>query len=437
MAWPDFVRLMDECLDADEFDSVVLDLQNEPTLDPDLERRIAYVRERQRRSVFVGITTNGLSLDAARFQSLVAAGIDRVVLSLNALDAITFGKLVPQVRFDRVLSNVQDVLSVPHAAQRLKLSFGATEGNIDQASKFIEHMEQQAIQYRVFAFHDRLKTLSGDFLKLQTSPLCHLPLYSMAVRLDGSAILCCQDWEPRRVLGNVLTSSVRTVWNNADYIEIRRALVERQELPNAPCSGCDAPYQLNSRVSFNHQEMHRIGLRFFDKSGSAANQSPLQVAPQGKGFLLHNGRTHTSVALDREQAQAVERLLHGEQADGADQLFAQQLIASELARGEQAPFQGRSIQIIFGDGVESSAILQTLGERELKISYVDAAQTSAVEQEVTVQIPLVERTLVLSLTGTLAPTEAPDARLLIDLQSHQALQDAIVLEGGWQERLCS
>jgi MoaA/NifB/PqqE/SkfB family radical SAM enzyme len=83
-------------------------------------------------------------------------------------------------------------------------------------------------------------------------PLCYVPWSSMTIRYDGNAIPCCFHrlgeqyavQPPRHLLGNVLESSVWSVWNGPTYRAIRRiashpARAESLgELQESFCHGC-------------------------------------------------------------------------------------------------------------------------------------------------------------------------------------------------------
>jgi MoaA/NifB/PqqE/SkfB family radical SAM enzyme len=258
ISWNSFTSIIDECLANEEFESIVLDLQNEPLLDSDLAERIVYIKEK-RKEIFVGITSNGMALSPEIVAALIEAGIDRIVVSLNAVSEAAFEKNTGSRSFRRIIKNVNNALKIPGAQARLKMSFGATSHNVQEVRQFVEHMESQHISYRIFAMHDRLGQVTGmPFLNVAPERTCHLPIYSMAVLLDGTAVLCCQDWLQSRIMGNVLNDGVGVVWQSPQYIGIRLALINKRILPQNPCGTCDAPYIRNSRVSFNYRQLAKL-----------------------------------------------------------------------------------------------------------------------------------------------------------------------------------
>jgi radical SAM protein with 4Fe4S-binding SPASM domain len=84
---------------------------------------------------------------------------------------------------------------------------------------------------------------------------CIRPSREMCVLYNGDCVLCCVDWHRTVVLGNVQEQSIREVWNNARYLQIRRALKEG-DAENLPpiCVNCTESACPNS---------HRRGIGYF------------------------------------------------------------------------------------------------------------------------------------------------------------------------------
>jgi uncharacterized Fe-S cluster-containing radical SAM superfamily enzyme len=71
-------------------ESLVLNGIGEPLLHPQLEDFIRTAKRLMPEGSWVGFQSNGLLLDEARAESLVAAGLDRICLSLDSLSPDVF-----------------------------------------------------------------------------------------------------------------------------------------------------------------------------------------------------------------------------------------------------------------------------------------------------------------------------------------------------------
>ena len=77
--------IIGELADAGSVRILVLMLQNEPLLDPELGQRVREARVALGPRCRIGVVTNGSLLDAARAGELAAGGLDFLEVSLDAL----------------------------------------------------------------------------------------------------------------------------------------------------------------------------------------------------------------------------------------------------------------------------------------------------------------------------------------------------------------
>ena len=68
---------------------------------------------------------------------------------------------------------------------------------------------------------------------------CHYPNSQMFIKWDGSALLCCCDWEYKVVHGNVFETSVEEVWTNGSYQHYRDTLKQGRRDLLRMCRKCN------------------------------------------------------------------------------------------------------------------------------------------------------------------------------------------------------
>ena len=59
-------------------------------------------------------------------------------------------------------------------------------------------------------------------------PACDIHRHLGQIDINGEWLLCCQDFKRSLSFGNILTSSLRTIWNNPEFIKIRKDLLRGQ-----------------------------------------------------------------------------------------------------------------------------------------------------------------------------------------------------------------
>ncbi len=287
LEWEAFRRIIDEAVSHQQFGSIVLDLQNEPTLDAELIKRIEYIRQVETHPIFIGMTSNGLKFDDELAKKLFSAGLSKVVFSLNATTSSSYNKISPRVKFESVKGNLDKVLNVPELRDKVVVSFGISADNTDEATNFIAEMESRSAKYRVFPYGTRLGDARSDIISKQSKALfksCHYPLYAMPIRLTGDVLLCCHDWLGREDLGNVLESSISAVWNSKNYIKIRKNAATPGKLPTEMCSSCDSPYEYNGHISMNDSVVSRLG-SYKNIENSTRNIAPKKGVKNSSSLL--------------------------------------------------------------------------------------------------------------------------------------------------------
>jgi putative metalloenzyme radical SAM/SPASM domain maturase len=116
-------------------DALVLNGIGEPLLHPDLEAFVATARAVMPESGWVGFQTNGQLLGPERARSLVAAGIDRICISADAVSPELFRSLRQGGRQEAVERAAAALLAAARARGRpisLGVEFVAMRRNLDQ-----------------------------------------------------------------------------------------------------------------------------------------------------------------------------------------------------------------------------------------------------------------------------------------------------------------
>lgn len=166
-------------------------LFGEPLLRDDLEDLIAWARPRLRMAYFV-LYTNGDFLDDARYESLLAAGMDRFKVTRHGWDE-TF----PERPFQSV-----------------------------------RHPNHFTVSGR------------GGVVARESAPLdiaCHAPSEMLIVAFNGDVLLCHEDASRRHVMGNLAKQDLENVWGSPRFQAVRRSLeAGRRGGGTDTCARCDS-----------------------------------------------------------------------------------------------------------------------------------------------------------------------------------------------------
>jgi len=145
----------------------------EPLLHKDLPKFISLLRTTE--SSLVELITNGDLLSSENIAEFYANGLN--LLNVSVYDKET------DVKVSRLLKDIDPSLYI------IKRRYLA---NINLVN--------------------RIEILKGE--EQTVSKPCYLPSYKMMVDIDGTVLLCCNDWTRKHTFGNLTTDDLRTVWLN-------------------------------------------------------------------------------------------------------------------------------------------------------------------------------------------------------------------------------
>jgi radical SAM protein with 4Fe4S-binding SPASM domain len=74
--------------------------------------------------------------------------------------------------------------------------------------------------------------------KLPLKKFCIYPFKTAYIAYDGKLIICCMDWHQAYVMGDLKKNSLKEVWHNTNFTELRKSLSKSKR--NHPlCAKCD------------------------------------------------------------------------------------------------------------------------------------------------------------------------------------------------------
>jgi len=277
-------------------DTVFLWGLGEPLTNPRFLDMVKIVKEKELKVVF---STNATMLTERFSRKIIRLGVDSIIFSIDGATASTFNSIrtgadfetvtgnikrlgaikeelssqLPQVSVNSVLlkENLSETPEIVHLAAEL----GANEvkfQNIlcwDQSTydKSILTMDRQLID----ATFDKITKNAGErglglrlpSLDVSDDKYCRFVFFGPPyIRWDGTVTICSWVAYPLytyfilendgitekkayfnpHVMGNVHNESIRNIWNNGRYREIRRQFLEQEKPP--PCSICLHQHQI-------------------------------------------------------------------------------------------------------------------------------------------------------------------------------------------------
>lgn len=262
-----FTKIIDGLRDFDAPIRVLrLYKDGEPFLNKRLADMVLYAKQ-SRRVDYIDTTTNGSLITPERVGPLLEAGIDRINISVDGMDAASYSKFTgTKFDFDKFVDNVKWMYS--------------NKGHCEIVIKSLNEIITQEHQDRFFEifgdYCDRIfienfapcwpefdiegltnvKITKGLYNQpIKELTVCPYIFYSCAVNADGLVSSCFQDWERKLVIGNVRKQSIKEIWNSDTMNKLRLQHLEGKRKQLDVCGNCGQVSHCMASNIDDHREM--------------------------------------------------------------------------------------------------------------------------------------------------------------------------------------
>src|SRR5215217_115514 len=219
------------------------------------------------------ISTNfSFNLTDDRLTSLVTSGLTHLTVCVDGLHQESYERTRVGGRIERVLDNLDRVLEIRREVStgypRIEVQFIRFQHNEDQVTDAARWCRERGVdQFTDYwgNLHNYADEAPGRYRVFgpkanKRVPQCSWPHFSLQVRYDGDVIPCCyyrhaEQYRPagdRRVVGNVLETSVWEVWNSPEYRALRRLVSNPtrtqtdSSLAETFCDGCPTVFETDA-----------------------------------------------------------------------------------------------------------------------------------------------------------------------------------------------
>lgn len=244
----------------------------EPLLNKDFCKMIKYAKKKDV-AEWIETITNGSMLNPKLNQELVDSGIDRIRISIEAIDAVGY-KNIANV-------NIDVKILVENIADLYKRSRGKTEIYIKTVDASVDTESKKELFYTMFGdicdkiFIDNVIPMWSDFEKINEAynfekglgvhgqeirnvEICPYPFYSFIINSDGEITVCCADWKRKIVIGDAKKESVVEIWKGKTYQSFLKDMLVKKRNNFEMCRKCLLPmYDCNDNIDMYGEELSK------------------------------------------------------------------------------------------------------------------------------------------------------------------------------------
>jgi MoaA/NifB/PqqE/SkfB family radical SAM enzyme len=264
----DFARLVNEVRGRTA--AVSLYYLGDPLVHPQLEEICGISRAA---GLNTHISTNfSFRLSDDRIRGLVGSGLSHLTVCVDGMRQERYELTRVGGRIDRVLDNLDRLLQVRRREGRrypkVEVQYIKFQHNLDDLEAAVDWCRSRGVdQFTDYwgNLHNYADVAPGCYRVFRpkpkrTLPRCSWPHFSLQVKYNGEVIPCCyyrhteqyREGADARVVGNVLTSGVWSVWNSPAYRQLRRLVSDPTRANRDPalaetfCHGCPTVFETDA-----------------------------------------------------------------------------------------------------------------------------------------------------------------------------------------------
>jgi radical SAM protein with 4Fe4S-binding SPASM domain len=225
--------------------------QGEPYLHPDF---LEMVRFAGKKKIFISTSTNGHFLTSQNAWETVVSGLDRLIISLDGTDAVTYSAYRTGGSFELAVEGIREMVhqkkKAGSAKPRIILQFLVLKTNQHQISEVrdlgwklgVDKVEIKTAHLNDFENGNPLmpdnpkysryvagKSADGNVKYHTRNPMpnhCLRMWSSCVITWDGWVVPCCFDKDAKYKMGNIHEETFHEIWNNEKYRSFRQRVLD-------------------------------------------------------------------------------------------------------------------------------------------------------------------------------------------------------------------
>lgn len=226
----------------------------EPLLDPTLGKKVRLAKDLGFNGT--GFATNCTELNETMARTLIEAGLDTIICSIDGVNAVTHESIRLGTKFSQVVSNVKRFIRIRNQVgkTRVMVRFIRQSLNFDEWPEFKKFwddcldnsMGDEVVKFDIHNWGGQLVDCCNEdhACGREISPeslVCQDVFERMLIYSDGRVGLCCADDNGFHEFGNVLDDDPLTIYNNPLFSHYRKLMVEGRILELDHCCDCTIP----------------------------------------------------------------------------------------------------------------------------------------------------------------------------------------------------
>lgn len=252
MAFEDYCKVIDDVARWERpLKALIFAGHGEPLMHKNIADMVAYAKKKSVANR-VEIVTNGSLLTFEMSDALIAAGLDRLRISIQGTDAAAYERVMGRkFDFDTLVEQINYFYTHKSNTEVFCKIIDVALSSEDDARKFHDIFDsmadETAIEYEIpFVKEVDNAKLKSDFTRTKTGEIvqdidvCAMPFYMLVVTPNGDVVPCCSTDVPI-VYGNIRHNSLQEIWENGIHNGFCRVQLLGNRYKHPVCGICSVP----------------------------------------------------------------------------------------------------------------------------------------------------------------------------------------------------
>jgi radical SAM protein with 4Fe4S-binding SPASM domain len=237
-----FEKILDNVVKSYKIERLVLSGFGEPFIDKGLIDKIRYSNKKYP-NLAIDIYTNASLLTIKKTEELLQTKISRITLSVNATKKKY--KKIMGLNYNITKNNILHFLKEKNEKKHpvlVNISLMVLDENKEDVEEFIEFWSPKTDSVRVYAPSDWAGGIKNI---IQMTPFknkkrwpCFALWNNITVDVEGNVIMCCRDYESKKILGNLLKKDIKEIRNSKEFKELLKKQLNF-DFKTPVCVTCD------------------------------------------------------------------------------------------------------------------------------------------------------------------------------------------------------
>lgn len=240
-----YKKIIDECAKFN-IDSIKLSWRGESLIHRNFLDMLSYAKEKNIYEVI--LNTNWLLADKKIINDIVEFKLlDQIIISIDATEKELYEEIRKGGDYDLLIKNINELVEIKKEKKsdlpRIRLNAVRIKQNndtIDMLYAIWSDIVDDILIDRESPSEERKDIYEDEFKKIKRK-FCNQLWQRLFISWNGDVAMCCNDWEPKIVLGNVKDNSLFDIWHSKKLNNIRKIHKNNKINSIDVCSKCTNP----------------------------------------------------------------------------------------------------------------------------------------------------------------------------------------------------